>query len=99
MRRRKVKHKFFFLPNFFVNKKSNNKESKHNERTHKERTNQEEVKRKSKENPSLFESFFFWDRNKEIQDIFRKKEEIENTENGKMFLKIMHEKTNVISKN
>ena len=63
---------FFFLPNFVVNKKSNNKESKHNERTHKERTNQEEVKRKSKENPSLFRSFF-GDRNKEIQNIFQKK--------------------------
>ena len=64
----------FFLPKFFffVNKNSNNKEGKHNDSTHKERTNREEVKRKSKENQSLFKGFF-WDRNKEIQDIFTKK--------------------------
>ena len=84
VRRRIVKHKFLFTKKFLVNKKSNNKESKHNERTHEERTNQEEeeeeVKRKSKEN----QSFFFLDRNKEIQNNFSKKE-IENTENGKMF--------------
>ena len=85
VRRRIVKHKFF-LPNFFVKKKSNNKESKHNERTHEERTNQEEeeVKRKSKENLSFW--FLFLDSNKEIQNNFTQKD-IENTENGKMFLR------------
>ena len=73
VRRITVKHKFFFFwPNFFVSWKSNNKEGKHNDSTHEERTNREEVKRKSKENQSLFKGFF-WDRNKEIQDIFKKK--------------------------
>ena len=75
VRRKIVKHKFFFFDQFFVSWKSNNKEGKHNDSTHKERTNREEVKRKNKENQSLFKGFFLGQKQRDTRYVH--KEDIE----------------------
>ena len=80
------------------NKKTNSKESKHKD-TKQKRENKVRRKTREKLRESLFffEVIFFLNRKKEIktkEPRYLSKKNVKRKKNSKMFLKIMHEKTN-----